>query len=62
MTALRDSDYEASWNLVTPDIQTEIGGYEQLGGFGLPSAISVIFRFLPRMLRMIRQPLMEKPH
>ena len=27
MTALRDGDHEASWNLVTPDIQTEIGGY-----------------------------------
>ena len=27
MTALKNSDYEASWKLVTPDIQTEIGGY-----------------------------------
>jgi len=27
MNALKNSDYEASWNLVTPDIQTEIGGY-----------------------------------
>ena len=27
MNALKNSDYQASWNLVTPDIQTEIGGY-----------------------------------
>lgn len=27
MTALKNSDYEGSWKLVTPDIQTEIGGY-----------------------------------
>jgi len=27
MNALKNSDYEASWKLVTTDIQNEIGGY-----------------------------------
>ncbi len=36
MTALRDADHQASWDLLTPAVQEEIGGYDNWVAFATP--------------------------
>jgi ABC-type glycerol-3-phosphate transport system substrate-binding protein len=36
MTALRDGDHQASWKLLTPAVQEEIGGYDNWVAFATP--------------------------
>jgi hypothetical protein len=40
MTALRDGDHNASWALLTPDVQTEIGSYDNWVAFATPRNFS----------------------
>ncbi|KAF0112262.1 MAG: Uncharacterized protein FD147_323 [Chloroflexi bacterium] len=40
MTALRDGDHTTSWNLLTPEVQTEIGSQEAWVDFATPRNFS----------------------